>query len=155
MDDLAEMKTASGGFTGTTKHEKNTSSMGTGYPTNSNGHNTPRSKMPTTTSTPAGSPSKSTSSPKKVTSPRHHLQKLKDKVGDYLDRSSYCGGGESGAPSRAESPDPKHMSPEEKKRWKDGWRTKLGGAKTKEAAEVKKWRRDGGGSGANAGPAEK
>lgn len=162
MDDLVQMKTTSGGFNGSTKHEKNTSSVGTSYPTNNNGNNTPRSKMPTSTSTPQGSPSKSTSSPKKVTSPRHQFQKLKEKVGDYkekvgdyLDRSSYCGGGESGAPSRAESPDPKHMSPEEKKRWRDNWRAKLGAAKRQEDIEVKKWRKDGGGSGGNAGSGDR
>ena len=140
MDDLAEMKSNT---SDALKHQKNTSSVGTGYPA---GINTPHASN---VATPAASPSKSNASPKKVTSPRH-LQKIKDKVVDYLERStSYCGGergGErSGELSRPESPDAKHMSPEEKKHWRDGWRNKLAKAKNKEQQEIQKWRREGGG----------
>jgi hypothetical protein len=147
MDDLAEMKAPGSCAAEAAKHQKNTSSVGTGCPNTNPGANTPRTTKHSATATPSGSPTKSTSSPKKVTSPRHRFQQIKEKVGDYLDRSSggYCGsGGVSGEQSRSESPDPKHMSPEEKKRWKDGWRHKLGVAKAKEDVEVKKWRRESG-----------
>lgn len=163
MEDLQEMRTALPAAGSETKHAKNTSSIGTGYPTTAatgSGNATPRvnhSTKPSTQATPSGSPTKSTTtnpSPKKsFTSPRHFGQKIKDKVTDMMDRSggAYCGGnvnGEaSGAQSRAESPDPKMMSPEEKKRWKDGWRSKLGVAKGKEEGEIRRWRREGGGSG--------
>ncbi|KIW06610.1 uncharacterized protein PV09_02324 [Verruconis gallopava] len=94
--------------------------------------------------TPSVSPSKSNNTtPKKITSPRHRMQQIKDKVGDFLDRGGHCGGSErNGDISRAESPDPKHMSPEEKRRWKDGWRSKLGAARAREDVEVRKWKKE-------------
>jgi hypothetical protein len=147
MDDLAEMKNSGSNATEAMTHQKNNGSVGTGYPTNNMGNHMPRKTKESNAATPCASPSKSTSSPKKVTSPRHRFQQIKEKVGDYLDRSGgYCGsgGGGSGEQSRPDSPDPKQMSLEEKKRWKDGWTHKLGVAKAKEDVEVKKWRREGG-----------
>jgi hypothetical protein len=70
------------------------------------------------------------------------MQQLRDKVGNFLDRPSYCGGSGGERSDEVKSPDPKHMGPEEKKRWKDGWRNKLHAAKVREDVEVRRWRNE-------------
>lgn len=106
------------------------------------------SKMPPPyAETPPASPTKSNTSPKKVTSPKHRIQQLASHARDFLGSGSSCGserggGRERGERSRPESPDPKKMSPEEKRRWTEDWRKKLRQLKTVETAEMKKYNQE-------------
>ncbi|QDS74578.1 hypothetical protein FKW77_008201 [Venturia effusa] len=97
--------------------------------------------------TPPASPTKSNASPKKVTSPKHRIQQLASHARDFLGSGGSCGSDredvrERGERSRPESPDPKKMSPEEKRRWKEDWRKKFRQLKTQETAEMKKYNKD-------------
>lgn len=106
------------------------------------------SKMPPPyAETPPASPTKSNASPKKVTSPKHRIQQLASHARDFLGSGSSCGsdregGRERGERSRPESPDPKKMSAEEKRRWKEDWRKKFRQVKNQETAEMKKYNKE-------------
>jgi hypothetical protein len=146
MDDLSEMKDAvpTTASKEPTKHVKTSSAGYSGGTPRT--HTTKLSVTNSAAATPPASPSKSSStSPKKVQPPaRQRMQQFRDKMGGLIDCGTHCASGErsSEPASRTESPDPQKMSPEEKKRWKVGWRTKLHSAKVREDAEVRKWKRE-------------
>jgi hypothetical protein len=92
-------------------------------------------------STPPVSPSKSGSSPKKLASPKHRIQQLASHARDLLGSGSSCGS-DRGDKNRSESPDPKTMSPEEKRHWKDEWKLRFREMKNKETKAIEKYRKD-------------
>ena len=99
------------------------------------------------TETPPASPTKSNASPKKVTSPRHRIQQLANHARDFLGSGSSCGSDrererERTDNPRPESPDPKKMSPEEKRRWKEEWKAKFRQLKNQETQEMRKYKKD-------------
>jgi hypothetical protein len=104
------------------------------------------SKMPAPNmETPPASPSKANASPKKVTSPKHRIQQLASHARDFLGSGSSCGSDrerERGDKFRPESPDPKKMSPEEKRRWKEEWKAKFRQLKIQENQEIRKYKKE-------------
>ncbi|TLD34767.1 hypothetical protein E2P81_ATG04932 [Venturia nashicola] len=138
MDDLAEMVEP-------VKLDAKGPAMEPGKRTSSKA--SPSKMAPPYAETPPASPTKSNASPKKVTSPKHRIQQLASHARDFLGSGSSCGsdresGRERGERSRPESPDPKKMSPEEKRRWKEDWKKKFRQLKTQETAEMKKYNKD-------------
>jgi len=89
---------------------------------------------------PPASPPKSGSSPRKLSSPKARIQQLashaREMIGSVSERIDHK------ERPRPESPDPKRMGPEEKRRWKAGWREKFDGLKRQETAEIKKYKKD-------------
>lgn len=107
----------------------------------------PSKMRPQYTETPPASPTKSNASPRKVTSPKHRIQQLASHARDFLGSGSSCGSDrdrerERSDKSRPESPDPKRMSPEEKRRWKEDWKQKFRHIKTQETQEMKKYKKE-------------
>jgi hypothetical protein len=134
MDDLAEMVTPAAPIAEV--HSKPTSSSGNTHHQRTGGQNqaSHHARFPIDPVSPAISPSKSSSSPKKMTSPKQRIQQLARGII-----------GTSGAErSRPESPDhdPKKMGPEDKRRWKEDWRNKFAKLKRDESDHIRKYKKE-------------
>jgi hypothetical protein len=100
-------------------------------------HASNHARFPTDPVSPPASPSKSTSSPKKMTSPKHRIQQLARGI-----IGTSGGGSDRSDRSRPESPDPKKMGVEEKRRWKEDWRNKFAKLKREESDRIRKYKKE-------------
>jgi hypothetical protein len=141
MDDLAEMVTPSAAFT--EERLEPISSSANPHHQRSGGlhHDSYHTGFQTDPVSPPASPTKSASSPKKFTSPKHRIQQLargiigstgSDRNLERIDRA------------RPESPngDPKKMGPEEKRRWKEDWRNKFAKLKREESDHIRRYKKE-------------